>query len=68
MNHDAHKSDTGLSQNTDSVTTDPAVTFENITFSDGTAPRLHSNPPMLSFLLVQITQAKVSLYANLRNM
>ena len=36
MNHDAQKSDTGLPQKTDSVTTDPSVTFESITFSDDT--------------------------------
>ena len=36
MNHDAHESDTGLPQKTDSVTTDPAFTFKSITFSDGT--------------------------------
>ena len=36
MNHDGDKSDTGLPQKTDSVMTDPAVTLESITFSDGT--------------------------------
>ena len=36
MNHDSHKNDTDLPQKIDSVTTDPEVTFESITFSDGT--------------------------------
>ena len=36
MDHDMHMSDTRLPRETDSATTDPAVTFESITFSDGT--------------------------------
>ena len=36
MNHDTQKSDADLPQKTGSTTTDPAVTFESITFSDKT--------------------------------
>ena len=42
MNHDTQKSDADLPQKTGSATTDPAVTFESITFSDGTTLPLES--------------------------
>ena len=36
MEHDTKKSDTSPHKELASATTDPAVTFESITFSDGT--------------------------------
>ena len=36
MEHDTQKNDTGLSEEIVSVTTEPAITFKSITFSDGT--------------------------------
>ena len=43
MDHDTDKKDDGLPQETDLAKTDPAVTFNSITFSDGTTISLEPN-------------------------